>query len=90
MENIILELPTIADVAVVGMLDEVSGELPKAFVVLCTGAKVAKTEIMNHVNKRVVKYKHIKEVTFIRKIPRNAAGKVNRAELKIMTEDVDV
>jgi 4-coumarate--CoA ligase len=83
---VILELTDIADVAVTGVLDEVAGELPKAFIVLKPNSKLTEQDILDYVKGKVVKYKQLKGgVTFVKAIPRNPAGKIMRKELEKMT-----
>ena len=85
LENLILELPEVADVAVVGIPDMAAGELPRAFVVLKPGAKVSEEDVLQQVNPKVTHYKKLAAgVRFIETIPRNANGKVMRNELKAM------
>ncbi|XP_044743686.1 4-coumarate--CoA ligase-like [Chrysoperla carnea] len=87
LEALMLELPGVADVAVVGIPDELAGELPRAFVVRRPGVNPPLTEkdIIDYVHPKVVNYKRIKGgIHFIDAIPRNAAGKIIRNELKIL------
>lgn len=84
LENIILELPDVADVAVVGIPDSLAGELPRAFVVLKPNTKMDEEQITKYVNPKVAHYKKLKGgVKFIDAIPRNPNGKILRNELKI-------
>lgn len=87
LEALMLELPGVADVAVVGIPDELAGELPRAFVVRRPGVNPPLTEkdIIDYVHPKVVNYKRLKGgIHFIDAIPRNAAGKIIRNELKIL------
>ncbi|XP_052890328.1 probable 4-coumarate--CoA ligase 1 [Anopheles moucheti] len=85
LENIILELPEVSDVAVAGVPDETAGELPRAFVVVRPGTDLNEKEVQDHVKGRVVKYKQLAGgVIFVKEIPRNAAGKVIRQQLHMM------
>jgi 4-coumarate--CoA ligase len=85
LENVILELTDIADVAVSGIPDEMAGELPKAFIVLKENAKLTETDIVDYVKAKVAKYKQLKGgVTFLKAIPRNPSGKILRKDLKAM------
>jgi len=73
----------VADVAVVKVLDEVSGELPKAFVVKKGGADISEEQVCAFLEPHVAPFKHLKGgVQFLKQIPKNAAGKVLRKELK--------
>lgn len=85
MESIILRLPEIADVAVIGIPDILADEIPKAFVVLKPDAQITAEKIIEFVNDKVVNYKKLAGgVSVVTSIPRNAAGKILRNELKIL------
>ncbi len=85
LENIILKLPQVADVAVVGIPDTSADEVPKAFVVLKPGSTISPDSIIEHVSKEVVNYKKLAGgVEFIDSIPRNVAGKILRKELQVL------
>lgn len=85
MENVILEIPGVADVAVVGILDDLSGELPKAFVVKKNLVNLTEEDIVDYIKSKVAPYKQLRGgVKFIDLIPRNPAGKILRNELKIV------
>ena len=72
----------ISDCAVVGVEDERSGQVPKA-VVVKADEKVTEEEIVKHVEERAAKHKHLTGgVVFVRSIPRSAAGKILRRELR--------
>lgn len=80
-----MEMPLIADAAVVGIPDSLAGELPRAFVVLKKDAKVTEQEICDWVANKVTKYKHLAGgVEVLDAIPRNPGGKIMRKELKDM------
>lgn len=53
LEALLLQHPGIADCGVVGLPDEVAGELPLAFVVIQPGAKVTEGEIVKHIASKV-------------------------------------
>jgi fatty-acyl-CoA synthase len=82
VENAIYELPQVAENAVVGIKDERWGEVGKAFVVLKQGQTLEPSEITAHLKKRLAKYKIPKQVAFLDQLPRNAAGKVLKIELR--------
>jgi len=85
LEDLLLGHPKIEDVAVVSIKDEMSGELPKAFVVLKPGvAKDASVgrDIINYVKEKKIRYKWIKEVEIIDAIPKSTSGKILRKDLR--------
>jgi len=82
LEAILIGHPLIADAAVIGVADDMTGEIPKAFVILKIDAKLQASEILEYVNKQVVKYKNIKEVTFVTQIPKLPSGKILRRLLR--------
>ncbi|XP_063828663.1 uncharacterized protein LOC135078039 isoform X3 [Ostrinia nubilalis] len=85
IESVIMEQPEVADVAVVGMPDPLAGELPKAFVVLKPNHKLTEKQVYDLVAQKLTKYKHLEGgVAFLDAIPRNAAGKIMRNELKVL------
>lgn len=84
LENLISQLKGVADVAVVGIPDVLSGEIPRAFVVKRPGVDIDEKTILKHVEKNVVAYKKLAGgVKFLDLIPRNPSGKVLRNELKV-------
>ncbi|KAJ8719693.1 hypothetical protein PYW08_011868 [Mythimna loreyi] len=85
LENVIMERPEVADVAVVGVPDPLAGEVPKAFVVLKPKQKLTEKDIKDLVAQKLTRYKHLDGgVVFLESIPRNAAGKIMRNELKVL------
>lgn len=54
MESIILEIPGVADVAVVGIPDNFAGEVPKAFVVKKPNADLSAEIIQNFLTPKVI------------------------------------
>lgn len=70
-----------ADAAVIGIPDEISGEIPRAYVK--TKANVNSDEIYKFVADKVAKYKRLEGgVELVEEIPRNSAGKILRRQLK--------
>lgn len=88
LEAILLQHPGIADAAVTGYQRSRGGfaeEVPRAFVVKQNndaGAKLTGDDVCAWVAERVAKYKKVREVTFTDRIPKSAAGKILRKDLR--------
>nr|QQH14890.1 4-coumarate-CoA ligase-like 6 [Cirsium japonicum] len=80
LEDVLASHPAILDAAVTG--DEKAGEVPVAFVVMRPGAEVSESGIIDFVAKQVAPYKKVRRVMFTNAIPRSAAGKILRRQLK--------
>ncbi|XP_047533970.1 probable 4-coumarate--CoA ligase 1 [Vanessa atalanta] len=85
IESVVMEMPEVADVAVVGIPDSLAGEVPKAFVVLKPDQKLTEKQVYDLVAQKLTRYKHLEGgVVFVDAIPRNVAGKIMRNELKVL------
>jgi len=82
VEAILCEHPAVKECAVVGKPDPLAGEVPKAYVVLNEGFTVDKEELIKFCAERIAPYKRIREVEFIKEIPKTPVGKVLRRVLR--------
>jgi acyl-CoA synthetase (AMP-forming)/AMP-acid ligase II len=78
VERVLREHPAVEDVAVVGVPHDRWGETPVAFVV---GAS-SEPALIEHCRQRLASYKKPTTVHFVTELPRNAAGKVLKRELR--------
>ena len=81
VEELLFELPGVADAAVVGVPDERRGETVKAFVVPAPGADLDAETVREHCLDSLAAYKHPREVAFVDELPRTTTGKVRKFEL---------
>lgn len=82
IEQLLQSHPDIYDAAVIGYPDEEAGEVPMAFVVRQPQSNLKEAQIINFVAKQVAPYKKIRRVAFVDSIPKTAAGKILRRELR--------
>jgi acyl-CoA synthetase (AMP-forming)/AMP-acid ligase II len=82
LEALLLTHPMIADAAVIGILDGEGEEVPKAFVVCQAGSILAEDDVITFVAERVSPHKKIRHVEFIDVVPKSAAGKILRKDLR--------
>ena len=87
VEEVMHEHPAVAEVAVVGVPDEYWGEAVRAVVALRTDATATSEEIMEFCGSRLASFKLPKTLEFVDALPRNAAGKVLRRELRDEPQD---
>lgn len=81
IEEVISTYPKVAEVAVVGVPDEVWGKLIRAVVRLKPGEQATEQEIKKYCLERLVNYKVPKEVTFVDSLPKTSTGEIRREEL---------
>ncbi len=82
LEALLITHPKVADVAVIGVDDDEAGEVPKAFVATVPGETVTIEELQELISEHLVSYKQIKHLEIVEAIPKSAAGKILRKELR--------
>jgi len=82
LEALLITHPDIKDAAVVGVKDDLCGEVPVAFIKRIEGSEITENEIKQFVSKEVVFYKRINKVYFTDSIPKNPSGKILRKDLR--------
>jgi len=82
VEEVLLEIPQIADAGVIGIRDEVYGEEIKAYCVLRKDELVSAEDILVYCRQKLPSYKVPKAVQIIDALPKNLLGKLLRAELR--------
>jgi acyl-CoA synthetase (AMP-forming)/AMP-acid ligase II len=82
IERVLLDHPAVADVAVIGVPHPRWIETPVAFVVPVDGCPPEEPELVAHCRRRLAGYKKPSAFYFVDALPRNAAGKVAKHELR--------
>jgi malonyl-CoA/methylmalonyl-CoA synthetase len=81
IENVLLEHPAVAEVAVTGEPDDDLGERIVAWVVPA-GAPPEAAELVDHVARLLTPHKRPRQVRFVESLPRNDMGKVVKRALR--------
>jgi long-chain acyl-CoA synthetase len=89
VEEILYTHPAVALAAIIGIPDEVKGELAKAYIVLKEGATASEQDLIDYVRGRIAKYKAPRVVEFVKSLPQGPTGKILKRELraKILGKD---
>jgi len=82
VENVIFQMPQVADVAVVGVPDPRWQEVGKAVVVVKEGTALAEEEVITFCRGKLAPLKIPKSVAFVPQLPRNPAGKVLKQQVR--------
>ncbi len=89
LEEVILKLPGVAEVAVVGLPDEIQDEAIVAFVVKSPNEmEIAVEDIVEHCRRHLPRYKMIREVRFVDNLPKTPSGKIRRNALRQVDDSV--
>ena len=81
VEEVLLRHPNVKDAVVVGIPQELRGELIKAYVVLKDGETATAADLLEHCRKELAKFKVPKRVEFRSELPKTIVGKVLRRVL---------
>lgn len=85
IEESLMGHPSVAMCAVIGVPDEIRGQVPKAFVVLRAGEAACDAlavELEDHVRTRLAAHEVPNEIVFVDELPRTTTGKIRRRDLR--------
>ena len=83
-----MQHPEIVDAAVIGKLDEDSGELPYAFIVKRSNSTLTEVDVHSFLNSRISPFKRLTGgISFVDSIPKSPTGKVLRRILRTQLEN---
>jgi len=87
VESALQEHGAVAESAVIGVPDEVRGEVVKAFIILAPGyegSEELKKELQDFVKNLTAPYKYPRRIDFVTELPKTISGKIKRKELRKM------
>jgi acetyl-CoA synthetase len=85
VEEVLLELPEVAEAAVIAAPDPIRGSAVKALIRLApdvAGSEELKTRIQTHVRERLAAFKYPRIVEFVDRFPLTTTGKIDRKLLR--------
>ena len=86
MEEIIADHPAVAECAVIGVNDELKGQLPVALVLLKDGAGIdepqLETDLIEMVRKRIGAVASFRRALIVQRLPKTRSGKILRKSLR--------
>jgi len=84
LESALIEHPAIAEAAVVPAPDAMRMAVPKAYLVLATGATADRATVLSifrHLRERLAPFKRVRRLEFA-ELPKTISGKIRRVELR--------
>ncbi|MBK1727346.1 propionyl-CoA synthetase [Halorhodospira neutriphila] len=91
MEEVIGAHPAVAECAVVGVHDELKGELPVAFVVLKDGAETGQEELEGELTQairdEIGAIAALRRVAVVAKLPKTRSGKILRKSIRTLAQE---
>ena len=82
IEDVLYTHPKVAEAAVVGIPDELRGEVIRAIISLKAGEVATEQEIKRFCLEHIANYKVPKQVIFLDSLPKTATGRIRKEDLK--------
>ena len=92
LESVLLEHELVAEAAVVPSPDPIRLAIPKAFVLLISGAERSPEtalSIFQHLHTRLAPFKRIRRLEIVTELPKTISGKIRRVQLRRLERDDD-
>jgi long-chain acyl-CoA synthetase len=81
VEEVLCRHPKVKEAVVVGIPQDLRGELLKAYVIIKEGERATAAELLEHCRKDLAKFKRPKKIEFRMELPKTLVGKVLRRVL---------
>jgi long-chain acyl-CoA synthetase len=82
IEEVLYTHPAVYEAAVIGVPDEMKGEIPKAFITLKPGQGASEREIADFCRQNLAPYKVPRQVEIRLDLPKSSTGKILHRELR--------
>ncbi len=93
MEEVLASHPDVAECAVVGVADQLKGEIPLGFIVLKAGVQRAPEavvpDLVEMVRERIGPVACFKTATVVQRLPKTRSGKILRGTMKKIADGID-
>ena len=97
MEEVLASHPDVAECAVIGVADQMKGQIPRGFVVLKAGVDASaegyedklRAELIQMVRDQVGAVASLKEVAIVPALPKTRSGKILRKTMRGIADGLD-
>ncbi|MBC7289289.1 MAG: long-chain fatty acid--CoA ligase [Armatimonadetes bacterium] len=87
VEDVIYELPQVAEAAVVGVPHSIKGEDVVAYVAFKEGQHLNPEHILDHCRRHLAPFKVPREIVIVNELPKSLIGKILRSEVRKMARE---
>jgi propionyl-CoA synthetase len=93
LEEVLASHPDVAECAVLGVVDEIKGEIPLGLIVLKAGVRHSHdeivTELVQMVRERIGPVASFRIATVVKRLPKTRSGKILRGTIKRIADGVE-
>jgi len=93
LEEVLASHPDVAECAVLGVADEIKGEIPLGLIVLKAGVRRSYgeivTELVQMVRERIGPVASFRVATVVKRLPKTRSGKILRGTIKKIADGVE-
>jgi propionyl-CoA synthetase len=94
IEEVLAAHPDVAECAVIGVADELKGQVPRGFVILKAGVErdhnVISAELVTRVRENVGAVASLRQVDVVAALPKTRSGKILRKSMRAIADGVDL